>query len=161
MSERTGFHKTACEPAATIKRIAYEREHRTRKREVRKLTVSFARSSFYRLANSALGLTGDEAPVRRHLPMLRASCESFERPCPFVSCKHHLFLDTSAKGTITLNFPDLEPDQLPHSCALDVANGGGATLEEVGEIMNLTRERVRQIEASALRKLRALRRLPR
>jgi DNA-directed RNA polymerase sigma subunit (sigma70/sigma32) len=36
------------------------------------------------------------------------------------------------------------------SCALDVAERGGATLERVGELMNMTRERVRQIQDVAL-----------
>ena len=41
-------------------------------------------------------------------PKERAECGNGERPCPFVSCKHHLYLDVSAKtGAIKLNFPDL------------------------------------------------------
>jgi DNA-directed RNA polymerase sigma subunit (sigma70/sigma32) len=39
------------------------------------------------------------------------------------------------------------------TCALDIAERGGITLEEVGEIMNLTRERIRQLEMSGLTKL--------
>jgi len=35
-----------------------------------------------------------------------------------------------------------------------VADRGGITLEEVGEIMNLTRERIRQVELRGLEKLR-------
>jgi DNA-directed RNA polymerase sigma subunit (sigma70/sigma32) len=42
------------------------------------------------------------------------------------------------------------------TCALDIADRGGITLEEVGEIMNLTRERVRQVETAGLAKLAAL-----
>ena len=57
-------------------------------------------------------------------------------------------------GSIKLNFPDKEIWELEHTCALDVAEKGGITLEEVGEIMNLTRERIRQIEARGLHKLR-------
>jgi hypothetical protein len=80
------------------------------------------------------------------------------RPCPFVSCKHHLYLDVSARtGAIKLNFPDLEVWEMTESCALDVADRAGATLEEVGAIMNLTRERIRQVEVKALAKLEALR----
>ena len=41
-----------------------------------------------------------------------------------------------------------------HTCALDVAERGGITLEEVGEIMNLTRERIRQVEVRGLLKLK-------
>jgi DNA-directed RNA polymerase sigma subunit (sigma70/sigma32) len=40
------------------------------------------------------------------------------------------------------------------TCALDVADRGGITLEEVGEILNLTRERIRQVEVKGLEKLR-------
>ena len=35
-----------------------------------------------------------------------------------------------------------------------IGDGYARTLEEVGEMFNVTRERVRQIEAKALRKLR-------
>ena len=41
------------------------------------------------------------------------------------------------------------------ACALDVADRDGATLEEIGQILHLTRERAGQIEAKALRKLDA------
>ena len=80
-----------------------------------------------------------------------------ERPCPFVSCKYHLYIDVHpVRGSIKINFPDLEPWELQHTCALDVAERGGITLEEVGEIMNLTRERVRQVETQGLSKLERL-----
>ena len=80
------------------------------------------------------------------------------RPCPFVSCKHHLFLDVSARtGAIKLNFPDLDVWDMKETCALDVADRGGTTLEDVGAIMNLTRERIRQVEVKGLAKLEALR----
>jgi hypothetical protein len=39
------------------------------------------------------------------------------------------------------------------SCALDIAGAGGATLQEIGVMMNFTRERSRQIEEVGLRKL--------
>jgi len=79
------------------------------------------------------------------------------RPCGFVSCRHHLYLGVNERtGSIKLNFPGLEVWDLPESCALDVADRGEMTLEAVGELMNLTRERVRQLETSALEKLKAL-----
>lgn len=93
-------------------------------------------------------------------PATRAECvqgEHAERPCPFVSCKHHLFLDVSDRtGSIKLNFPDLEVWELTESCSLDVADRGGVTLEDVGQIMNITRERVRQLEVRGVARLKAL-----
>jgi hypothetical protein len=87
-------------------------------------------------------------------PKVRKECLSKERPCLFVSCKHHLYLDVNPEtGSIKLNFPDKEVWELKETCALDVAERGGLTLEEVGEILNLTRERIRQVEAAGLQKL--------
>jgi DNA-directed RNA polymerase sigma subunit (sigma70/sigma32) len=57
-------------------------------------------------------------------------------------------------GSIKLNFPDLDVWEMQETCALDVADRGGITLEEVGEILNLTRERIRQVEVKGLEKLR-------
>jgi hypothetical protein len=88
-------------------------------------------------------------------PRTRADCVNGPRPCLFVSCKHNLYLDVNPEtGSIKLNFPDKEIWELEHTCALDVAEKGGITLEEVGEIMNLTRERIRQVETRGLAKLR-------
>jgi len=89
-------------------------------------------------------------------PMTRADCRDAKRPCLYVSCRYHLYLDVNpVTGSIKINFPDKEPWELESTCALDVAGKGGITLEEVGEIMNLTRERIRQVEVSGLDKLRA------
>lgn len=54
-----------------------------------------------------------------------------------------------------MNFPDLEVWEMTETCALDVADRGGITLEEVGTLLNLTRERIRQVERSGIDKLRA------
>jgi hypothetical protein len=74
-----------------------------------------------------------------------------------VSCKFLLYLDVNPEtGSIKLNFPDLEVWEMKDTCALDVADKSGITLEEVGEIMNLTRERIRQVEVRGLLKLKML-----
>jgi hypothetical protein len=94
-------------------------------------------------------------PVDVPRPTNREQCREEIRPCPWVACKHHLYLDINPEtGSIKINFPDLEPWELKHTCALDVAERGGITLEEVGEIMNLTRERIRQVEVRGLLKLK-------
>jgi hypothetical protein len=88
-------------------------------------------------------------------PKMRGECNQGERPCPYVSCKHHLYLDVNPDtGSIKLNFPDLEVWEMTETCSLDVADRGGITLEEVGEILNLTRERIRQVEVRGLLKLK-------
>ena len=88
-------------------------------------------------------------------PKTRAECIDGPRPCPFVSCKYHLYLDVKTDtNSIKLNFPHLLVSEMEHSCSLDVAERGGLTLEEVGHILNLTRERVRQVEVAGLEKLR-------
>lgn len=58
-------------------------------------------------------------------------------PCPHGRCRHAL-----PAGGCVLAFVDEHPE--------------GATLEAVGAVWGVTRERVRQIEAKALRKLALL-----
>jgi hypothetical protein len=75
-----------------------------------------------------------------------------------VTCRWHLYLDeakASRPGRVVVPWPNLEPWELPETCALDVADRGGMTLEEVGGILNLTRERVRQIQRIALLRFKA------
>ncbi len=110
----------------------------------------------------ALGLIDPELQqtileIEQARPRSRSECVGGARPCMFVSCKHHLYLDENPEtGSIKLNFPDKEIWELAETCALDVADRGGITLEEVGAIMNLTRERIRQVETRGLLKLRAI-----
>lgn len=95
----------------------------------------------------AVAAPEDDLP---RLPATRAECAGGQRPCPFVSCKYHLYLDVNPRtGTIKLNFPDLEVWELPETCALDVADRGEQTLAQIGALLNRTRERVRQIEEAA------------
>lgn len=90
-------------------------------------------------------------------PKLRSECATGPRPCVFVSCKYHLYLDVNPKtGSVKINFPDKELWELADTCALDVADRGGITLEEVGAIMNLTRERVRQVETRGITRMKVL-----
>jgi hypothetical protein len=115
--------------------------------------------------------------IQTERPRTRADCINAVRPCPWVGCRHHLYLDVHAKtGAITLNFPAKEPEdggasarpsdrrgpedsavpvwRLKHSCSLDVADLGGLNGPEMGDLLELTKERIRQIEVSALEHLR-------
>ncbi|GAC1606276.1 MAG: hypothetical protein NVS4B10_20330 [Myxococcales bacterium] len=90
-------------------------------------------------------------------PKTRADCVEGQRPCPYVSCKYNLYVDVNPRtGSVKMNFPDKELWEIKDTCALDVADRGGITLEDVGDIMNLTRERVRQLETRGLTKLRVI-----
>lgn len=87
-------------------------------------------------------------------PSHRGECRGQARPCPWIACRYHLYLDVSPRtGSLRLNFPDLEVWELEETCALDVAERGGATLDGVGRLLDLTRERVRQLEQLALVRL--------
>lgn len=124
--------------------------HERRKRTVRSRVFSVRR--LVRLGVAA----GEPTACVHDRPQTRAECVDGHRPCPFVSCTH-LYLDvTPETGSLKLNFPDLEVDELAETCALDVADRGPHTLEDVGDLLNITRERARQIEAIALDHLRAL-----
>lgn len=133
--------------------ITREQRRSRRKRDVRARTISVKRMTKRELEIGRL--LYPEADYWK--PKTRAECKGGPRPCPFISCKHHLYVDVSPRtGAIKLNFPDLEVWELTESCALDIADHGGTTLEDVGAIMNLTRERIRQVEVKALAKLEAL-----
>ncbi len=159
ISETTETSSLTMEPAndgvdgALALQMTREQRRSRRKRDVRARTISVKR------------MTKRELEIGRLLypetdywkPRTRVECAEGPRPCPFVSCKYHLFIDVSSKtGAIKLNFPDLEVWEMNESCALDVADRGGTTLEDVGAIMNLTRERIRQLEVKALAKLNAV-----
>ena len=140
--------------ATEAKPITREQRRSRRKREVRARTISVKRMTKRELEFGRL--LYPETDYWK--PKTRAECADGPRPCPYVSCRYHLYIDVSPRtGAIKLNFPDLEVWEMGESCALDVADRGGTTLEDVGAIMNLTRERIRQVEVKALAKLEALR----
>ena len=141
--------------AEAAPQVTREQRRSRRKRAIRARTISVKRMTKRELELGRL-LYPDMDDIER--PVTRLDCGNGARPCPFVSCKHHLYLDVSSRtGAIKLNFPDLEVWEMTETCALDIADRGGTTLEEVGAIMNLTRERIRQVEVKGLAKMAALR----
>jgi hypothetical protein len=74
--------------------------------------------------------------------------------CPWVGCRFHLYLDIQTNGAIKVNHGDLEVWEIPETCALAATCADGMNKQEIGELLNLTRERVRQIEAEALERIR-------
>lgn len=108
--------------------------------------------------NARLQLEGDPHVIDGEIltrPRTRSECAEGPRPCPWISCRHHLYLDISEKGWLKLNKPHLEPHELTESCSLDVADRDGITLEALGELFNVSLEGARQIEADVILELRA------
>ena len=92
---------------------------------------------------------------RRRLPATRGECPTY-RPCPYVTCRYHLAYHVTATGSIQATHPDVPLEAMPVTCALDAAEVGPLSLDEIGEIMNLSYEAVRRIERAALAKIRDL-----
>ena len=94
-----------------------------------------------------------ELPDERR-PLTRGECLDGPRPCPWAGCRHHIALEVTESGSIKYVFgEDFDWTGLEHTCSLDVADMGGATLEDVGAVLGLTRERARQVEVIALEKM--------
>jgi Sigma-70, region 4 len=91
-------------------------------------------------------------------PKIREDCKKVPRPCPYASCRFNTFLDihpSSGKLKILHDNCEDPSDLKVDSCVLDIVEKHGAlTLEEIGTVMNITRERVRQIGDAACRKMR-------
>src|SRR5262245_41857744 len=69
-------------------------------------------------------------------PATRADCLEMPRPCPFATCRYHMAVEVNeSTGNLTLRFPEREAIDIPETCSLDVADRGGATLEEVAQTM--------------------------
>jgi hypothetical protein len=87
-------------------------------------------------------------------PRTRGDCKDGPRPCGWVTCRHHAGVEQLPGGGVRLAYPDRVYGAGKDSCALDVADRGGATLDEIGKVVNRTRERSRQVETMALEKLK-------
>lgn len=98
-----------------------------------------------------------------HLPVNRGECDEQSRPCPFVTCKHHLLVEVSSNGKLSKRFEFDEADEdsiaealqaMPETCVLDAA-GSELSYKEIGAIMNLNHVYVYQVATGALLKAQA------
>jgi hypothetical protein len=89
----------------------------------------------------------------RERPKTRGDCEHGLRPCPWVGCRHHLFLEVKANGRLQLTFPDLEPDEIPATCSLDIADCGELSRVAIGTVLGMTHQAVELLEQRTLPRL--------
>lgn len=95
-----------------------------------------------------------ERADRGRLPVVqpppRDECISGPRPCPWETCRYHL--GTTGRQRVNITATPLDDSD---SCALDVADRGAHTLDEVAAKLELSKSRVQQLEASAVAKILA------
>lgn len=98
----------------------------------------------------------------RVLPESRSECIDGPRPCPLVSCRFHLLLDVASDGRLyrARNFDEDATESIlealramPETCALDVADRGGTTSRDIGEMMGVRRDTVETMISTAARSL--------
>lgn len=87
-------------------------------------------------------------------PRTRSECADGPRPCPWASCRYHLGYEVTDRGAVQQRFPHLELWELPETCALDVAERGGVTLEEIGRLTNVLMQAASQTAEGALAEIR-------
>jgi hypothetical protein len=115
-------------------------------------TVGFSRTIM--LGDDIISKSSEVSPS---IIYRRSDCIDGPRPCPHVGCPANNYLTITSKGNLKLTHGNREPEDVPpgDSCCLDVTDQGPQTLERVAEIMGLTRERIRQIERTALEKIKS------
>src|SRR5262245_25702940 len=93
--------------------VSVSRKVRRRRDRPRSRTIAMRRLTREELRESALLLPF----MDYERPQQRVECTSGNRPCPFVSCKYHLYLDVNPDtGSIKINFPDLEVWEMQDTC---------------------------------------------
>lgn len=111
---------------------------------------------FVRLAS------GSWLRLRDDVPATRGGCPT-QRPCPHVNCRHHLYLSIGSEraGRRVNGKPPMSTLKAmwrtsAPSCTLDVADNGAQSVDDTGKHLGLEPSQVHALEASALKKLRAL-----
>jgi len=84
-------------------------------------------------------------------PRTRGDCIDGARPCPWVSCKYHLYLDVSTAGSISINSP-VPLEEMAETCALDMAKRV-QSFSEIGRVLGMSKQAVERIQFYALQKL--------
>jgi len=98
-------------------------------------------------------------------PVTVGDCRDSQRPCPWVTCKYHLLwafpliVRRIKLGMIVDEEVVDFIEHMPETCVLDVAARDGLNLHEIGVVLMMTRERIRQLIDPARRDVGVMRRL--
>lgn len=84
--------------------------------------------------------------LKNYFEISNKNCMRCAEPCSAIDCRYHIHSDAKPDQIATAPIPTV-------TCSLKLANTGGMTLDSIGIILGLTRERVRQIEAKGSFKL--------
>ncbi|OGJ42970.1 hypothetical protein A3B60_01825 [Candidatus Peregrinibacteria bacterium RIFCSPLOWO2_01_FULL_39_12] len=146
--------KTLSGKIQLLRRSTQERVEKGGRRSRMEIFRGNLKKSRKELGLSLAGLTEELRVVEENRPRNRKDCVKGNRPCPWAGCKYHLYLDVNPDtGSIRYNFPGFDVDELPVSCALDVADVGSMDGNVVGYLLNVSREAVRVTLESAVRKM--------
>lgn len=86
-------------------------------------------------------------------PGTYGECPPAGTPCPHIRCRHHTAIEVNDIGSLKINFPGWDIDELDETCTLRAADGGPHTIPDVGRVLNISEEWVRENEANAIRKI--------
>lgn len=89
----------------------------------------------------------------RRRPRLRAECVDGFRPCPWLSCRHHLGADVLPSGALKEPVGHAWMDGGLPTCSLDLADMGAWPHAQVGKVLGVRSVRVGQIERDGLARL--------
>lgn len=123
--------------------------------------------------NGRLHLTVLPQEWERVRPFECEAEEGWPRPCLVTECRYHLLDGRGAGRRMSEGGRSIDPDArpgrkpkapldsvtietMPQTCAIDVAEDGPKNRREIGMLMGLNRETVRQIERRAMHKLMLL-----
>lgn len=88
-------------------------------------------------------------------PKTRGECADVPRPCPFVSCRHHLYLDVDRLGNIAEHAAD--PLEMEASCSLDVADEEEPMgLVEIGRLIGINKQLAHRISCEVSGRFRRI-----
>lgn len=136
------------------------------RRTQRAVTINVNRLSKRELERGRMESPPAETTDLYDRPKTRGDClqgENAQRPCPWIGCTRHAFVDVDrSTGSIKVNHVPADDSAealvevlraMPYTCTLDLADEGGATLERAASVLGIVRERLRQLEVIALDKV--------